>query len=430
MPNNRRNFVRIIGAVMAMSFSFSCASTPKAPASQPALNAPPVTPIATPPPLPAPEVVQIPVVVSPKESKAIPKGSRIIITDISGDCVTEVKDALVRRLIDNTDYDVLAREHLRQILVESEETWSGPFDTETAAKIGRLMGASLFIVGKVISCGPSDTYSQNLEEESEFRIFAVLQIIDLETGRVILSSATEGKYSPTPTPLLLAENSLDQDTIDDIIDLPITEIESIGNKSRTQRIKDIFSRNSNQVDQPLDKQPRNSLASLGNYPKIKAAEDLANGFADKFFSRPSWENVEMWKNPSWHYGDSLIRYVKLGHCPRAVQFLEEMASKELPLMNEREISEYTHNYGVALLCTNQPTEAMEKLRSAYRMGYQQTTLKMLGLAAKILEWSLEVEVDTQPETRLLAKRATPRKYKEETVPPTILPTSKSTSHQP
>ena len=105
----------------------------------------------------------------------------------------------------------------------------------------------------------------------------------------------------------------------------------------------------------------------------------------------------------WKFGRS-VGFVRLGHCSEAVNRLENGAAQELPHMNDVDVAKYLHNYGVALLCANRPEEAMRKLRSAYRVGNNQSSLKMLDLAARIIEWSLHVEVDEEPEVGMLLRR--------------------------
>ncbi len=372
-------------------------------------------------PLPDPGVVSVSVVVTPKNKRIIPKGSRIVITDIAGDCADEVKDALMRRLIDNSDYDVLTRDNLRQIIGEAEFSWGGKFDTETAAKLGELLGASLFIVGRVVYCGylTSDVPDSN---EGEFNVFATLQILDLETGKVLVSSANEGKYIPRPAPVLTL-NSLGQDiaalteTVDTAMPSDITAaVKNPTPHSKPGILKSLGKRilgpggtsATEATPQPLSEIETLQIPELQlepvTYIRIKAAEEMANGFADKFFARPSWEQVELWDDPHWNYSKTVIRYVRLGRCPEAVNFLESTAYLELSNMQESDVAKYLHNYGVALLCANNPELAMKKLRSAYRIDYNQTTLKMLGLAGKIIEWSLNVEVDQQPEVDMLMER--------------------------
>ena len=89
----------------------------------------------------------------------------------------------------------------------------------------------------------------------------------------------------------------------------------------------------------------------------------------------------MYKNAFWDYGESVWQ-VKLGQCHTALANLEERASRQVGGMSPPDVAEYLHNYGVVLLCANQPEKAMEKLRSAYRLGNKQATLRMLGLACE------------------------------------------------
>lgn len=355
------------------------------------------------------KVVEIPIVVSPKIKNVIPKGSRIVIANIAGDCAEEVKDALMRRLIDNADYDVLTRDNLEQILVEADRSWAGRFNTETATKLGELLGASLFIVGRVIYCGPSESDSPE-DPRGQLAIFATLQILDLDTGKVILSSANEGKYIPRPIPLLYAKPSKEEAQSSATIPaagdaqpgMPGTQESSKGGFMGAMK-RTFAGKGEDQLSQRRRSEAVTiQLKSEQHYAKLRAAEDMANGFANKFFSRPTWDKVEMWTNPYWYYGDS-IRYVKLGHCPAAVTLLEN-TSGQIPSMSDVEVAEYLHNFGVALLCANEPELAMHKLRSAYRIANSPATLKMLGLAAKIMEWSLNVDVDVQPEVDLILER--------------------------
>lgn len=353
-------------------------------------------------PVPEAELVPISIIVSPTVKKIIPKGSRIVIADIAGECSTEVKDALMRRLIDNSDYDVLTRDNLRQIIGESEITWAGRFNTETAARLGELLGASYFVVGRVAYCGPSANVSSEKGYGSQYNVYAVLQIIDLETGKVIVSSASEGRYTPLPAPDLYPSRPAKVAQIADGALASPPERKD----GPVQAVKNFFTPgggNSPAVTRPPKK--AEAEPEPKDYVIIKAAEDMANGFADKFFSRSTWEKVEMWRDRRWKYSES-VRYVQLGRCPEARVFLDDIAARELPAMSEPDVAKYLHNYGVVLLCENNSDIAVQKLQSAYRIDYNKTTLRMLGLASKINEWSLRVEVDREPLVGMLLKRDT------------------------
>lgn len=367
------------------------------------------------------KIVQIPVLVVPEKHTVVPRGSRIVIAGIEGDCTNEVKDALMRRLIDNNDYSVLTRDNLKQIVSETDTVWAGRFDTETSARLGRLLGASLWIVGRVVYCGPSlaapdiDTglrVPQGRGPAGGYSILVAMQIIDLETGKVLVSSSSEGHYTPRASSKvdlsklkkraakLVQQEELDTKNGDDDLPLPAEDVQA---SSQTADLKPAKKKKQKKPlttvpaipDQDSDEEPAN-LKRATSYNILKAAEDMANGFADKFFSRPTWEEVEMWSTPSWQYGDA-IGFVKLGHCSAAVRFFEETASSELPKMGQTAAAEYLHNYGVALLCANQQDAAVRKLRAAYRIRNSPATVNMMGLAGKLSEWSLKVAPDEEPE---------------------------------
>ena len=156
--------------------------------------------------IPESPLVEIAVLTTKKHAVDIPSKSRIVVSDITGPCSIELKNALARRLVDNVDYEVLSRDNLDKILIESKSQWAGDFNTQTAVKLGRLLGASLFIVGEIVYCGSPGGHSFDYQQGSSFDIFAVLQMIDPETGRVVLSSANEGKYLPDSDPLLYSKS--------------------------------------------------------------------------------------------------------------------------------------------------------------------------------------------------------------------------------
>ncbi|MEM7480510.1 MAG: CsgG/HfaB family protein [Acidobacteriota bacterium] len=364
------------------------------------------------------KLVEIPIVVTPKEGKTIEPGKSIVIADIEGPCSKEVKTALMRRLTDNSDFDVLTRDNLRQIIDETSMKWNGAFNTETGAKIGELMAASLFIVGEVHYCGAALESHGSTADEATYSIMGTFQIIDLETRKVLASSSSEGAYTP--------RHQVKPDISQAVVmkksrksirgEGGVVVVAPSGETSGFSAGASISSSTVEKVEGGVEEgagdetEVRSSsgekwvqVLKPETYNKIMVADDLANGFADKFFARSTWEKVEMWRSDLGRYGDSL-RQVRLGQCPLAVETLESMHPIRLYTFHEIEFAEYLHNLGVALLCANRAEEAAEKLRSSYRVGRSASTLKMLGLANKIREWSLYVEVDTQPELDILVTR--------------------------
>ncbi len=57
------------------------------------------------------------------------------------------------------------------------------------------------------------------------------------------------------------------------------------------------------------------------------------------------------------------------------------------------------------MCANQPEQALGKLGAAYQVGYNKTTLKMMGIASRLVEWSLEVQVNQELEVEMLVRRS-------------------------
>jgi hypothetical protein len=406
-----------------------------------ATTAPP--PAVEPSPPPKARIVAKRILVTPKDREAVPKGRTIVIADIEGPCAQEVKTALMKRLVDNADYSVVTRDNLRQIVSEADQSWAGKFNSDTAAKLGELMGASLWVVGRVANCGPSASDEPDNEFSAEYKIIAVLQVIEIETGKVLVASASEGSYTPRPIERLQlkrakpaggaaadSESSLAELEPGDAgsEDGKTQESESGENVVRASaeegaaeasevtagptgwKLLDRYvtpaSRHQSRTTTTLHRADGSKVKAVPEtveYVRMRAADEMASGFADKFFRRPQWEEVVMWNHPLWRYSEAAA-LVHLGHCPRAVRLMDEEASQELPPMTEEEVAQYLHNYGVALLCANEPKRAAEKLRSAYRISPNQTTLNMLGLAGRIVEWSLAVEVDQQPEIEMLLER--------------------------
>lgn len=371
-----------------------------------------IGPVSVPPP--PSQSVKIPIVVSAEDDRTIPKGAGIVIEDISGDCSEEVEDALISRLIDNTGYNVLTRDNLAQIFGEANMNWEGRFNTETVNKLGELVGASMFVVGRVGYCGTEVAESPDTDFGLQFTIIAVLQIIDMETGKVILATSDRGIYIPRSSPSLPlgspAERPKPLEAGSAETGSPTENVAPPRKAGLWQGVKNVIvggGATQPSQDERSGSSKGSKARALGSEPlgylKIKAAEDLAGSFADKFFSRATWEEVNMFETFAWKFGES-VPLVRLGHCSEAVNRLENGAAEELPYMNDAEVAKYLHNYGVALLCANRPKEAMRKLRSAYRVESNQSTLKMLDLAERITEWSLHVDVDEEPEVGMLLRR--------------------------
>jgi hypothetical protein len=394
------------------------------------------------------EILQLPIFAKPAGEPHLSKRSNLVIANIGGPCSDSVRIALMRRFTDNPNHNVITRQYLDQLVQEKEEQYTGDYDTETAAKLGRLLGASQWIVGEVVYCHITPIQDPTSPGAVQVKILAALQILDLATGKILASSVSEGIHIPRET------SQLDFFVRTPELDLPETDSDEApagGEGVQAAREQD--------PDSPVTAEPPVATAFLqqNNAPlpsagdgwfqsfvggvrqrvlpgrgsgsagsrggprgsgkeqfkkesepqeraKLAAADNLADNFADKIFARPLWETVEMWKNPTRLYTEA-IRFAQLGRCDLAIDFMDRVAKDELASLDEHEISEYLHNYGVALLCANRLDEAVAKLSAAYRITSSESTLKMMGLAAKLAEWSLTVQPETQPEIQILAGRS-------------------------
>ncbi|MEM9291299.1 MAG: CsgG/HfaB family protein [Acidobacteriota bacterium] len=467
MNYRRVRFIHLTVVLAVISLSIACNNKPD-----------PVTPIALAKaptePVPEPETVRVSVLATPTDKTTIPPGSTIVVTDLksnsqlggAGLCAMAVKDALKRRLVENANYQVLSREDLDTIVDEMSANWNGMFDSKQVEQLGNLLGASYFIVGRIPYCGLTSNTAPDAESRVQYSIFATLQIIDIKSGRVEVSSASEGDFIPRSTRLA------------NMLDLPLKPIEpeeaadeagedgqakggspqssALSSHSKSEADLSLQEGITDKYLRPLGSKIKSSGAKIGQslgskygvplssnqwkgtntllsspagstgsssasavakntgditptkgeqYQVFKAAEDLANGFADDFFARPVWHSVEMWDDQPWSHSDA-VHHVKVGDCARAVEVFEKSAYKEVPRMNQLQLARYLHNYGISLLCNNQREEGVAKLHSAYRLGYSKTTLRMLGLAGKVEEWALRTESDNQPEMDQLIENST------------------------
>jgi hypothetical protein len=94
----------------------------------------------------------------------------------------QVTELLTARLASAPDLILVERQRLGEALGEIELGISGTVDPDTAAKIGRLVGAKALIVGRVFPSGDN--------------LVAVVRAIGTETGRVYAESATVAAHEP------------------------------------------------------------------------------------------------------------------------------------------------------------------------------------------------------------------------------------------
>lgn len=91
----------------------------------------------------------------------------------------QFSDAIALHLMNTRRFDVLERSYLERVLREQSLQQSGLIDPETAAKIGRILGARFLITGEAIPLRFQDSagsYHENLVDT------CTIKIIDVETA--------------------------------------------------------------------------------------------------------------------------------------------------------------------------------------------------------------------------------------------------------
>jgi TolB-like protein len=110
------------------------------------------------------------------------------VADVEGDWLANaVTDALVKV----GRYDVLSRKLLSAVLAEQELNNSDLVDPKTAVKVGRLVGARYIATGSLLSAN----FEPGFFSKDEFRARAQLQLVEVETGRVVVSDTFLGVRS-------------------------------------------------------------------------------------------------------------------------------------------------------------------------------------------------------------------------------------------
>ena len=122
---------------------------------------------------------------------------KIAIGDVQGNIGSSVADLLTSRLFESDQFDVVDRSNLSRIMKEHELNMSGAVNTDTAVKIGRLVGASALIVGnanvkydlKRWKGKPwkdkEGNWHQSYNVKGTAKVNSTLKVVGLTTGKII-----------------------------------------------------------------------------------------------------------------------------------------------------------------------------------------------------------------------------------------------------
>lgn len=110
----------------------------------------------------------------------------------ANDLGTSVANALMTRLVKNQNYDVVERGELQRILQEQRLGLTGIVDAETAAEVGKLVGAAYSVFGSVEFAHVQfmDVYRR---VDAEAAVKLTYRLVDNTTGRILEAEEVQGQ---------------------------------------------------------------------------------------------------------------------------------------------------------------------------------------------------------------------------------------------
>ncbi len=138
----------------------------------------------------------------------------------------DIRDAFTEKLIASKRFDVVDRQTLGKIIQEQKLSISGLIDEQSAPQIGKLLGASALIFGRITA----DEYKEELEHgkpykdkkgkthqshtrKGTYRLNVFVKIVDVQTGKIIFSrelksQEQKSKYATDKTPPKIDKSTL------------------------------------------------------------------------------------------------------------------------------------------------------------------------------------------------------------------------------
>ena len=100
---------------------------------------------------------------------------------------------LVTFLVKTNKFDVVERSRMKDILTEQEFSESGYISPETAVKLGKLIGADYFVMGKIeqFQAGVENKkipYVDEMQKQYEGKITANVRIVDSRGGKIVTAN--------------------------------------------------------------------------------------------------------------------------------------------------------------------------------------------------------------------------------------------------
>lgn len=279
-------------------------------------------------------------------------------------CARQVASALAQHLADLNLYKVVSRDRIESILKEQNFANSGRVDSTTSARLGKLIGADILIYGEVQLCVSN--------RMSYGAIAAALQ-----------SAGPEGKGGGFLNNVVETVKAFKPEKMRSFVLAQIQLIEAqTGKRVFTTSLAGEFTDKTNALQ--FDMKHRELI--------FRAADDLSNSFIDNFLSRPEASYIELYADSAWGFGAG-IDLIQLGRCPRAEQYFSDIYAANRSAMKEDDVARLMYNHGVALMCSNRPEEALDRLWASMRLSNEEATLEAIEFANDTIDRGRHIKAE-------------------------------------
>ena len=306
----------------------------------------------------------------------------------TGICARQVEAALAQHLADLNRFKVVTRDHIDTVLEEQHFANSGSVDTRTSARLGKLIGADILIYGQVQLCVSSRMNYEQLAlaaasagagltgeggwmknlvagfkafgpEKLRSFVLAQVQLIEAQTGKRVFTTSLAGEYQDTT-------NALSFD---------------VGHRELIYR----------------------------------AADKLANSFIDNFLARQEARYIGLYAGNTWDFGGG-IDLIQLGQCDRAERYFTDVYARYKDSMAEQDIARLMYNHGIALMCSNRPQEALDRLWASLRLSNDEPTFAAINFTNDIIDRGRHIRAEIDPIVRDVEYRLYPPAQPVSTIP--------------
>lgn len=115
-----------------------------------------------------------------------------------------VSDMLVTALVKSGSFNVLERQEMEKVAAEQQFSNSGMVTPETATKLGKILGAELFVIGSVSEFGIKESnlggatslFGANVATRKA-RAVVDIRLVNVTTGEIIAAEKEEGEETST-----------------------------------------------------------------------------------------------------------------------------------------------------------------------------------------------------------------------------------------